>query len=584
MLLLAIHHGSASSFKNRNSLPPESPKSRKRRMLRRAVNLSLSSRMPPLEPASVHYLRSLKSAKRSAEASSVFARVGADDGGRFPLTGRGDVNTYALFAELFARLISNRGRAGAVVPTGVATDATTAPYFSALIEAQRLIKLISFENEGFIFPGVHHSFRFCLLVLGPDSSQGLPVFTFFLRSVDQLEEIERQFTLSPTEIARINPNTKTAPIFRARADAELTARIYGRVPILVNDANGAEGNSWNLTVHTRIWHMAEDSSWFRTAAQLTAAGYARDGVEWIARGGLRPQQSAFDLLGGQDDRGLRLSGGSVAAIDRFVPLYEAKMIHQFDHRWGTYIGSDIRDVTQDEKASPDFEPEPYYWVPNREVAERLAAQGWTRHWLLGWRDITSAHVLRTVIATAFPWAGSGHKIPLLFPGANVSCQKIVCLVANLSSLVLDYVARQKIGGTSLTYFYLKQLPVLPPTSYNDPDLAYIVPRVLELTYTSHSMASFAHDLGYDGEPFAWNTDRRAQLRAELDAWYARAYGLTRDELRYVLDPADVKGPDYPSETFRVLKKNEVTRFGEYRTARLVLAAYDQLSSQPIAAE
>jgi hypothetical protein len=173
---------------------------------------------------------------------------------------------------------------------------------------------------------------------------------------------------------------------------------------------------------------------------------------------------------------------------------------------------------------------------------------------------------------------------LLFPGANVSCQKIACLVANLSSLVLDYVARQKIGGTSLTYFYLKQLPVLPPTSYNDPDLAYIVPRVLELTYTSHSMASFAHDLGYDGEPFAWNNDRRAQLRAELDAWYARAYGLTRDELRYVLDPADVKGPDYPSETFRVLKKNEVTRFGEYRTARLVLAAYDQLSSQPIAAE
>ena len=91
------------------------------------------------------------------------------------------------------------------------------------------------------------------------------------------------------------------------------------------------------------------------------------------------------------------------------------------------------------------------------------------------------------------------------------------------------------------------------------------------------MAPFARDLGYDGPPFAWDEDRRAQLRAELDALYARAYGLTRDELRYILDPADVKGPDYPSETFRVLKKNEIARFGEYRTARLVLAAYDQLS-------
>jgi hypothetical protein len=70
----------------------------------------------------------------------------------------------------------------------------------------------------------------------------------------------------------------------------------------------------------------------------------------------------------------------------------------------------------------------------------------------------------------------------------------------------------------------------------------------------------------------------------LDAWYARAYGLTRDELRYILDPADVKGPDYPSETFRVLKTNETARFGEYRTARLVLAAYDQLTKHPLAAE
>jgi hypothetical protein len=98
------------------------------------------------------------------------------------------------------------------------------------------------------------------------------------------------------------------------------------------------------------------------------------------------------------------------------------------------------------------------------------------------------------------------------------------------------------------------------------------------------MSPFSRDLGYNGPPFAWDEDRRAQLRAELDAWYARAYGLTRDELRYVLDPADVKGLDYPSETFRVLKKNEIARFGEYRTARLVLAAYDELMRHPLAAE
>ena len=122
------------------------------------------------------------------------------------------------------------------------------------------------------------------------------------------------------------------------------------------------------------------------------------------------------------------------------------------------------------------------------------------------------------------------------------------------------------------------MPVLPPSAYTPAHLAFIIPRVLELTYTSHSMAPFARDLGYDGPPFAWDEDRRAQLRAELDAWYARAYGLTRDELRYILDPADVKGPDYPSETFRVLKTNEIRRFGEYRTARLVLAGVGSAGS------
>ncbi|MGH3261142.1 MAG: hypothetical protein ACRDNS_04010, partial [Trebonia sp.] len=72
--------------------------------------------------------------------------------------------------------------------------------------------------------------------------------------------------------------------------------------------------------------------------------------------------------------------------------------------------------------------------------------------------------------------------------------------------------------------------------------------------------------------------------AELDAFYARAYGLTRDELRYILDPADVMGADYPSETFRVLKTNECRRYGEYRTARLVLAAWDALEANRAAAE
>jgi hypothetical protein len=129
---------------------------------------------------------------------------------------------------------------------------------------------------------------------------------------------------------------------------------------------------------------------------------------------------------------------------------------------------------------------------------------------------------------------------------------------------------------------MKQLPVLSPNHYTEADLAFIVPRVLELIYTAHDLAPWAQDLGYTGEPFAFNPERRATLRAELDAYFAKLYGLTRDELRYILDPADIMGEDYPSETFRVLKKNEEREFGEYRTQRLVLEAWDKLAGGVLA--
>ena len=249
-------------------------------------------------------------AKRIAEASSVFARVSEKDGGRFPLSGRGDVNTYALFAELFSKLSAERGRAGIILPTGIATDTTTAPLFEALITRNLLIQLTSFENEEFIFPSVHHSFRFCLLAIG-QREQVNPNFCFFLRSVGQLQEIERVFTLSPAQIIRINPNSKTAAVFRSKADAELTAKIYDRVPVLINESRGIEGNPWEATFHTRIWHMTEDSQWFRTAEQLRQMNFDRSGNIWTPPGGGPTKE-------------------------RYIPLYEAKMVHQFDHRWSTY--------------------------------------------------------------------------------------------------------------------------------------------------------------------------------------------------------------------------------------------------------
>lgn len=517
------------------------------------------------------------SAKRVAEATSAFARVSGDEGGRYAYTGTGDVNTYALFAEHFLNLTRQKGRAGVIVPTGIATDATTAPFFGHLVSEGRLARLFDFENREKLFPAVDSRMKFCLLTIGSQVREA--EFAFFLTDPAQLEDDRRRFILSPGEIARINPNTKTAPVFRAREDARLTAAIYDRVPVLIDEAKGAAGNPWGVGFMA-MFHMSNDSGLFRTAAQLATDGWVREGSDWVRPDAAQPRAPALALTGGSDARHLDLSTGSNAPPEvRFVPLYEAKMIHQFDHRWATYESSGgddaSRDVALAEKQDPDFEPTPRYWVPGHEIADRLVAKGWTRGWLMGWRDICRATDERTFISSVSPrTATTGEFATLLFDTSG----DVGCFLANSNSLVCDYVTRQKVGGTHLKQFTLKQLPSLPPTAYTEADLAFIVPRVLELTYTSHAMAPFARDLGYDGAPFAWDEDRRAQLRAELDAWYALAYGLTRDELRYVLDPKEVMGADYPSETFRVLQKNEIARYGEYRTRRLVLAAYDDLAT------
>ena len=68
-------------------------------------------------------------------------------GGRFPLGGHGDVNTYVLFAELNRTLLAARGRTGLIVPTGIATDDTTKHLFGDFVSTGSLVSLHDFENR-----------------------------------------------------------------------------------------------------------------------------------------------------------------------------------------------------------------------------------------------------------------------------------------------------------------------------------------------------------------------------------------------------------------------------------------------------
>jgi hypothetical protein len=540
----------------------------------------LSQKNPELATA-------FEDAKHDADAQSKFIR----ESGRFPLTAVGDINTYSVFTETARKLINPQGRVGIIVPTGIATDDTCKRFFADLIKSQSLESLYDFENREKLFSDVDSRMKFSLLAIS-----GKPVklgnFAFFLTQTQQLENQQRLFKLSSQDIALINPNTLTCPVFRTSQDAELTKKIYRNFPVLMNENIsdipqipdfspknstpnqvieevgdlGTNPNPWGISFMA-MFHMANDSGLFQSAPPQDklpdfSAQYSTPNQVMEEVGDLTPppKDSTPNLI---------------EKVRDLVPLYEAKMFHQFDHRWGTYTeDGSTRDLTDEEKADICLTVQPRYWVNRVEVENKLAGK-WDKNWLLGFRRICRSTDERTAIFGLISNIGFGDSVFLMLPKCD-SASLISCLTANLNSLVFDFITRQKAGGTNFNFFIVKQLPILPPEAYTQKDIEYIAPRVLQLVYTSWDMQPFALDMGYQGEPFKWNPNRRAIIRAELDAYYARLYKLTRDELRYILDPTDVYGEDFPGETFRVLKNNEVKKYGEYLTQRLVLEAWDRL--------
>jgi hypothetical protein len=480
---------------------------------------------------------------RLAEGVSHLIRTG----GRFPLCGKGDINTYSIFAETNRSIISPTGRVGCIVPSGIATDNTTKEFFGQLVKTRTIASLYDFVNNVGLFPGVGHGrFKFCLLTLtGVDRTQPEPEYAFFSSYVTDIADAQRRFTLSAEDIQLLNPNTRNCPIFRTRRDAEITKAIFRRVPVLFNE-NKEDGNPWDISF-LRMFDMSGDSALFRTRDELEADNWSLVGNIFLREG------------------------------KRYLPLYEAKMLHHYDHRYGDYAlkpegsrDTELPRIPVDLMQDATYGVQPRYWVPADAVDSKLHDR-WPYEWLLGWRDITNSTNERTVVASVLPKVGVGDKFLLMQPDRQP--WEIVALLSNLISVPFDYVARQKLGGTSLKYFVMKQLPLLSPKIYDfrtpwetEVRLAdWVTPRVLELTYTAWDLELFARDLGYDGPPFRWDPERRFLLRCELDAAFFHLYGIERDDVDYIM------------ETFPIVKRKDEAAHGEYRTKRVILEIYDQMA-------
>jgi hypothetical protein len=487
------------------------------------------------------YLQAKKSAERTLEH--------VRKSGRYPLCGKGDINTYAVFAELAKTIVAANGRVGLLVPSGIATDKTTKDFFGELVAQRTLAALYDFENKAPMFPDVHRSYKFCVLLFGgPKRESTKADFVFFAHRMEELRDKNRHVMLSRDDFKRLNPNTLTCPVFRSTRDAEITKAIYQRVPVLLDQTRKQGGNPWGIRFFT-MFHQTNDAELFKTRDELEEAGFKRDGAVWKKRKNV------------------------------FLPLYEAKMIQMYDHRAASVVLKDTNWMRQGQTdrtslvqhQNPEYCVEPRWWVVEDAVNAALGPSVSCGY--IAFKDVTSPTNMRTMIAAFVPHVAALNSAPLMLTADAITVKRESCVLANLNSFALDFVARQKVGGVHLNFFIVEQFPVFGPEFYEQPCPwnkrekleTWISQRVFKLTCTSNDMKPLAEAAGFKPPVHRWNPAERRELEAQLDAAFFILYGIERTDVEYILS------------TFSGIRKEQEGILTGETTFNRILTHYDNLN-------
>ncbi|MCC6284714.1 MAG: N-6 DNA methylase [Phycisphaerales bacterium] len=518
-------------------------------------------RIAAMPTAAPELHESYLAARDRAQRMLDYARVPASQGGRYPLTGKGDVNLYMLFAELARAIVAPAGMVGVLVPSGIATDDTTKEFFNDLMDRKALVSLYDFENRNKVFEDVDGRFKFSALVFhGSEGQTEQADFVFFAHGVDEVADTntQRHIPLTAADMKLLNPNTKTCPIFRTRRDANLTRAIYKRVPIMIDENRKQGGNPWGIRF-VRMLDQTNDAEHFAEAKVWKKKGYTLQGNVYTKN------------------------------RKRALPLYEAKMVQAFDHRAASVVVDDENWVRQGQKAetsfvqhaNPEFAVLPRWWVAEGVVEIVMAEQPGNKPWFMGFKDITSPTNERTMISAFVPRSAVTNKFVLML--TDTEPRRHACLLGNFNSFVFDYVTRQKIGAITLNFFIVEQLPTLPPETYADKCPwskretleHWISERVLKLSCTAEDMLPLARACDFKGSRgdgvHIWKEQERAELRAELDAAFFILYGIERDDVEYILGTFSGTGLRPESEQI------DGRRWEPGKAADLILECYDRLS-------
>ena len=221
--------------------------------------------------------------------------------------------------------------------------------------------------------------------------------------------------------------------------------------------------------------MTSDSHLFRTREQLEVEGWRLVG-------------NVFERQG-----------------ERYLPLYEQNMIHLDNHRFASFrLSSGTISINKSEYLSQERLANiselaiSRYWIHEKEVGSAKKNMESQAGYYLAFRRSVRSTDARTVLFCALPDVAAGDSIFLILPPSSNGG----LLLAGLGAFVFDFVARQSIGGENTSFFIMKQLPILPPTTYtklcpwsnNSETLRdWLLPRILELTYTAWDLEPFARD-------------------------------------------------------------------------------------------
>jgi Alw26I/Eco31I/Esp3I family type II restriction m6 adenine DNA methyltransferase len=373
-----------------------------------------------------------------------------------------DINLYKLFLEQCFNLLRTGGQCGIVIPSGIYTDLGATGLRNLLFNETQMTGLFGFENRKKIFEGVDSRFKFVVLSFEKGGKTTEFPAAFMRHDVNELAKFPKRDALRVKTdlIYRLSPDSHSVMEFKSEMDVSIAEKML-QFPLLGEKIEGV----WNLAL-TREFDMTNDSHLFYTK---NAEGR--------------------------------------------LPLYEGKMIHQFNHLW----------------------KEPKYWLDEQEARKVLLGKKGQENgqslnyqrYRLGFRDVASNTNERTMIATVLP--------PKIFCPHTMSLENVnqssltqkerLFLVALFNSYLVDYLIRQRIT-THLSFFFIYNIPI---PRINDKD---IVIRAAKLICTTPEFDDLAKEVGL--ESGVTNPEERVEIRAELDAMVAHLYGLTYEEFQHIL--------------------------------------------------